>query len=67
MKRGLINPANNNDPLDLPTHRTFVQWLTLPEVVLKYFKQWQTKGNENIIQTIVPHAKVARMVVPTII
>ena len=34
-KRGLINAANNNDPSDPPTHRTFVQRLTLPEVVLK--------------------------------
>ena len=34
-KGGLINPANNNDPPDPPTHRTFVQRMTLPGVVLK--------------------------------
>ena len=50
-----------------PTHRTFVQWLTLPGVVLKYYKQWQTKGNENSIQIVVPLAGATHMVVPTII
>ena len=39
---GSSNPANNNDPLDPPTHRTFVQRLTLLKVILMYYKQWQT-------------------------
>ena len=51
----------------LPTQRTFVQQLTLPKVVLIYYKQWQTEGNESSIQTIVPLARASRMVVPTII
>ena len=59
--------ANNNDPPDPPTHRTFVQRMTLPKVVLKYYKQRQIEGNENSIQTIVPLARASRMVVPTII
>ena len=50
-----------------PTHRTFVQWMTLPKVVLRYYKQWQTEGNENSIHTIVPLTRAAHMVVPTII
>ena len=66
-KRGFINPANNNDPPDPPTHRTFVQRLTLPEVILMYYNQWQTEGNENSILTVVPLAKAARVVVPTTI
>ena len=37
-----------------PTHRTFVQQMTLPKVVLKYYKQWQREGNENSRQTILP-------------
>ena len=37
-----------------PTHRTFVQRMTLPKVLLRYYKQWQTKGNENSTQTIIP-------------
>ena len=37
-----------------PTHRTFVQWMTLPEVVLRYYKQWQTEGNENSRQIVIP-------------
>ena len=41
--------------------------MTLPEVVLRYYKQWQIEGNENIIQIVVPPARVAYMVVPTII
>ena len=49
------------------THQTFVQWMTLPKVVLRYYKEWQIEGNENNIQTIVPLARAARMVVPTII
>ena len=65
--KGLINPANNKDPPDPPTHRTFAQRLTLPEVILMYYKQWQIEGNENSIQTVVPSARAARMVVPTII
>ena len=64
---GFISPANNNDPPDPPTHRTFVQRMTLPKVVLRYYKQWQTEGNENRIHTVVPSARAARMVVPTII
>ena len=66
-ERGLINPANNNDPPDPPTHRTFVQRMTLSEVVLIYYNQSKTEGNENSIQTILPLARAARMVVPTII
>ena len=50
-----------------PTHQTFVQRLTLPKVVLGYYKQLQTEGNENSKQTLIVLAKVARMVVPTII
>ena len=37
-----------------PTHRTFVQRMTLLEAVLRYYKQWQTEGNENNRQTILP-------------
>ena len=66
-EKGFINLANNNDPTDPPTHWTFVQQLTLPKVVLKYYKQWQTEGNENSIHTVVPSARATRMVVPTII
>ena len=51
----------------LPTHRTFVQWMTLPEIVLRYYKNWQKKGNENNIHTVVPLTKAAHMVVLTII
>ena len=50
-----------------PTHQTFVQWMTLPKVVLKYYKQqWHTEGNENSRQTILPLTRADRMVVPTI-
>ena len=65
--KGFISPANNNDPPDPPTHRTFVQRMTLPEVVLIYYNQWQTEGNEYSIQTVVPPARAARVVVPTTI
>ena len=66
-ERGFINPANNNDPLDPPTHRTFVQRMTLPEVVLRYYNQWQIEGNEYNKQTVVPPARATRVVVPTTI
>ena len=66
-ERGFINPANNNNPPDLPTHRTFVQRMTLSEVVLRYYNQWQTEVNEYSIQTVVPPARAARVVVPTTI
>ena len=36
------------------THRTFVQRMTLPKIVLQYYKQWQTKGNENSRQIVLP-------------
>ena len=42
--------GNNNNPPDPPTHRTFVQRLTLPEVILMYYNQWQTEGNETAIK-----------------
>ena len=41
----------------MTTHQTFVQWMTLPKVVLRYYKQWKTEGNENIKQTIFPLAE----------
>ena len=62
-----MDPANNNNPPDPPTHRTFVQQLTLPKVILMYYKQWHTEGNENSIHTVIPSAKAARVVVPTTI
>ena len=50
-----------------PTHWTFVQRLTLPKVVLRYYKQWQTESNENSRKFVIPPTKADRMVVPTMI
>ena len=46
-----------------PTHQTFVQRLTLPKVILTYYKQRHTEGNEKSRQTILPLTKVDCMVV----
>ena len=67
-ENGVLNVEPTTTTLRIPpTHRTFVQRMTLPEVVLRYYKQWHTEGNENSIDIVVPLTRSARMVVPTII